>query len=236
MLRCIIVDDEPLSLDLLEDNIKKVSQLQLVGRCHSAMEAMEVMHRSPIDLVFTDISMPGITGIQLIEGTRQKPMFIIITAYNQHALEGFNLDVVDYLLKPVSIERFLKATNKAIELHRLRQPVQLTDAKADKDYLFVNADYSNVKVNLNEVVLLEALKDYIKIVFSTNKPPLVTRCTMKSIEQLLPPTRFARIHKSYIVNIQFVTSVRKNSLIVNKLELPVSPAYKHIVDAIVNNQ
>src|ERR1700730_18456140 len=140
MLTCIAVDDEKLALELLVDNISKLSYLQLVAKCRSAFEAIKAMEEHSVDLVFLDIQMPGLTGIQLIQSIQQKPMIILITAYEKYALEGYGLDVVDYLVKPVAIDRFIKACNKALELQQLKsKPIE---KPKEKEYIFINADYS----------------------------------------------------------------------------------------------
>src|SRR3954468_12853170 len=159
MLRCIAIDDEPLALELLEDNISKVPFLELVALCSNPIEAMQVLQQESVDLIFLDIKMPGLTGLQFIQSLAQKPMFILITAYEKYALEGYELDVVDYLVKPVSLERFIKACNKAWELHQLKTNKQ-PGAEA-LPYFFINADYSLVKVVFNDIMWIEGLKDYL---------------------------------------------------------------------------
>ena len=224
MIRCIAIDDEPLALDLLEDNISKVPYLQLIARCDDALEATKVLNEKTIDLVFLDIQMPGLTGLQFIQSITQKPMFILVTAYEKYALEGFNLDVIDYLVKPVSLERFMKACNKAMEYHLLKTRND-SGEKAVIDYLFVNVDYSLLKVVHADIMWIEGLKDYIKIHLRSSSKPVVTRMTMKSIEDTLPSAKFIRVHKSYIVSIAYVTAVRKNSVFIGAMEIPVSDTY-----------
>ncbi len=224
MINCIAIDDEPLALDLLEDNISKVPFLQLVARCENGMEAMQVLQEKSIDLIFLDIQMPGLTGLQFIQSITQKPMFILVTAYEKYALEGFNLNVIDYLVKPVSLERFVKACNKALEYHELKTKSN-DSGEAHIDYLFVNVDYSLLKVVFSDIMWIEGLKDYIKIHLKSSSKPVVTRMPMKSIEEALPSSKFIRIHKSYIVSSAYVTSVRKNSVFVGPAELPVSESY-----------
>ena len=226
MLRCIAVDDEPLALELLEDNISKVPYLQLEATCSNAMEAIKVLQQKQIDLIFLDIQMPGLTGLQFIQSMTEKPLIILITAYEKYALEGFNLDVLDYLVKPVSLERFVKACNKAWELHQLRsKPTGTTDTRL-ADYIFVNADYSLLKVVMDDIMWVEGLKDYIKIHLKSSSRAVITRMTMKAIEDMLPPARFIRIHKSYIAAMGFITSVRKSSVMIGSMELPVSETYQ----------
>jgi DNA-binding LytR/AlgR family response regulator len=227
-IRCLAVDDEPLALDLLEDNIRQVPFLKLVAKCRNALEAAEVLRTESVDLLFLDIQMPGLTGFQFIQSLTQKPMVILITAYEKYALEGYNLNVVDYLVKPVSFDRFFKACNKAWEFFRLKnQAVHAggPDQQEDPGYFFVNAEYSLVKVVTDDIIMVEGLKDYIKIHLTGNKP-LVIRMSMKTIEEKLPPKKFTRIHKSYIISVAHITSIRKGSVFLGNLELPLSENYK----------
>jgi len=226
MLRCIAIDDEPLALELLEDNISKVPFLKLVASCENPLEAMKVMQEHSVDLVFLDIQMPGLTGLQFIQSLAQKPLFILLTAYEKYALEGFNLDVVDYLVKPVALERFIKACNKALELHQLKNKSANASASPPADYIFVNSDYSLLKVVVADITWVEGYKDYIKIHLRNATSPIVTRMSMKTVEELLPAATFIRIHKSYIVSIASITAIRKNSVFLGKLELTVGDNYR----------
>lgn len=229
MIRCIAIDDEPLALELLVDNISKVPFLQLVAACENALEAMKIMEQQTIDLVFLDIQMPGLTGLQFIRSMTVKPIIILITAYEKYALQGFELDVTDYLVKPVSLDRFIKACNKANELFYLKtQPKVASEA----GYFFVNVDYSLVKIITSDIVYIEGFKDYIKIHLKSSQRPVVTRLAMKTIEEQLPAAAFIRIHKSYIVSIAFITATRKSSVFINTLELPVSDNYKDSITAL----
>jgi two-component system, LytTR family, response regulator len=229
MIRCIAIDDEPLALELLEDNISKLPYLQLVASCDNALDAMKIMEQQPIDLIFLDIQMPGLTGLQFIQSMTVKPMIILITAYEKYALQGFDLNVTDYLVKPVSLDRFINACNKAKELFDLKKQ---TKVASDAGYFFVNVDYSLVKVITSDIVYIEGLKDYIKIHLKSSQRPLVTRMPMKTIEDQLPAGAFIRIHKSYIVSIAFITAVRKSSVFIDTLELPVSDNYRDSIAAL----
>ena len=231
MLNCIIVDDEKLALDLLEDYIRNIPFLQLIERCSNAMEALEIIQKHNIDLVFSDIQMQGLSGVQLIKTLTAKPMFIMITAYKSYAIEGYELDVIDYLLKPVSYERFVKACNKALVRFNSSQ----TNAKM-RDHVFFHADYSLIKVLLDEVLYVEGVKDYVKIHYTTNKRPLLVRHSMKGIEDIFPSSKFIRIHKSYIINLTCVTAVRKNSLFLKEVELPVSEQYRDAINLLTNKK
>jgi two-component system, LytTR family, response regulator len=231
MLKCIIVDDERLALDLLEDYIRNIPFLQLIGRCSSAMDAVEVIQKQRIDLVFSDIEMQGLSGMQLIKTLTARPMFIIITAYKSYAIEGFELDVIDYLLKPVSYERFVKACNKALTCYNSSQ----TNAQI-QDHVFFHADYSLIKVLLDEILFVEGVKDYVKIHFTTSKRPLLVRHSMKGVEEIFPSSKFIRIHKSYIINATSVTAIRKNSLFLKEVELPVSEQYRDAIALLTNKK
>jgi len=237
MLRCIAIDDEPLALELLEDNISKVPYLELVALCSNPMEAMQVLQEQSVDLIFLDIQMPGLTGLQFIQSLAQKPMFILITAYEKYALDGYTLDVVDYLVKPVSLERFIKACNKAWELHQLKtkQPATVVVKESAPEYLFVNVEYSLIKLVIANIMWIEGLKDYIKI-HMHNAKAVVTRMNMKTIEDQLPAAKFLRIHKSYIVSVDYITAIRKNSVFIDDMELPVGENYRDAVVALTGRQ
>lgn len=234
MLRCLAVDDEPLALELLEDNIKQVPFLELSGKCNNALEAMKFLKEQSVDLIFLDIQMPGLTGLQFIQTLTQRPMIILITAYEKFALEGFNLDVVDYLVKPVPLDRFIKACNKAWELYNLRNKPAEAQGASIPGYFFVNVDYSLLKVEFNDIQWIEGLKDYIKINLKSSSRPVITRMSIKALEEQLPPSKFIRIHKSYIVSIASITSIRKNSLFVGTAEFPVGDNYKDAVNLLIS--
>ena len=237
MINCIAIDDEPLALELLEDNIRQVPYLNLVGKSTNAINAMQLLKETNVDLVFLDIQMPGLTGLQLIKSLSVKPMFILVTAYEKFALEGFNLDVVDYLVKPVSLDRFIKACNKAQELHELRTGNKPVETKNEEDYFFINVDYSLVKILFKNIIWIEGLKDYIKIYLKDSSKPLVTRLSMKALEDELPTSLFIRIHKSYIISKNFITSVKKSSVFLdNKTELPVGENYKERIEELVSKR
>jgi DNA-binding LytR/AlgR family response regulator len=234
MINCIAIDDEPLALELLEDNIRQVHFLNLVGRCSNAIDALKMLKETQVDLVFLDIQMPGLTGLQFIQSLTVKPMFILVTAYEKFALEGFNLNVVDYLVKPVSLDRFINACNKAQELYELRKGSG--EGRKEDDYFFISVDYSLVKVMYGNIIWIEGLKDYIKIYLKDSVKPIITRLSMKSLEDELPAD-FIRIHKSYIISKNFITSVKKSSVMLdNKTELPVGDNYKEGIGELVNKK
>jgi DNA-binding LytR/AlgR family response regulator len=227
MLKCLAIDDEALSLDLLEDNIRQVPFLQLVKRCRNAYEAMDVLRQEPIDLIFLDIQMPGLTGTQFLQSLTHKPVVIFITAFKKYALEGFELDVLDYLVKPVTFERFLKAVNKAADFCSMKkQTVQAPVVNNPNDYFFVNVEYSLVKIAIQEITHIESLRDYIKIYLSQQDKPVMTKLSLKSLADRLSPNRFVRVHKSYMVAIDKISSIRKNQVYINQHTVPISDFYR----------
>jgi two-component system, LytTR family, response regulator len=236
MLNCIAVDDEPLALKLLEDNISKVPFLKLVDSCTDAFEATKALQENNIDLIFIDIQMPGLTGLQFISTLAKKPMVIFITAYKQYALESYDLDVVDYLVKPVALDRFIKACNRAQELQQLKTTKLPTTNQPAKDYFFLNVDFSQVKVMFNDIVWIESLRDYVKINLKSTKKPLVVRTNLKAIEPELPVHKFIRIHKSYLIAVDEITAVRKNSIFIKEMELPVGETFRDVIDKLTRKE
>ena len=234
MLRCLAIDDEPLALELLEDNISQVPYLKLEGKCSNAFEALKFLQEQTVDLIFLDIQMPGLTGLQFIQSLTQRPMIILITAYEKFALEGFNLDVIDYLVKPVPLDRFIKACNKAWELYNLRLKKTENSSSIEPEFLFVNVEYSLLKVEFADIQWIEGLKDYIRIHLKNSSKPVITRMSMKAIEEELPSSRFIRVHKSFIVSVSAITSVRKNSIFIGVEEIPIGDNYKDAVNMIIN--
>ena len=234
-MNCIAIDDEPLALGLLKDNISKVPFLNLVATCNNAFEAMETMEKHPVDLVFIDIQRPGLTGLQFIASLEKKPLVIFITAYKQYAVESYDLDVVDYLVKPVALERFIKACNRAKELNELKS-AQGTKANApSKDHFFVNADYSQVKIAFDDIIWMKGYGDYIKFHLRSAEHPLVVRTSFKELDRELPPNKFIRIHKSYAVAVAAITAIRKNSIFLGDKELSVGETFRDEVQKLVGN-
>jgi DNA-binding LytR/AlgR family response regulator len=241
MVKTLIIDDEPLALDVLEAYIAKIPELQLVGRCANALEANEMLRKEPVDLIFLDIQMPQITGIEFIKALQDPPMFIFTTAYSNYALEGYELNAIDYLLKPISFERFMKAINKVLSQYELRNresvPADQTLAPADgEDFFFVKADKKLVKIKYDEILYIEGLKDYVIIRLEQGR--VVTLQTMKSLEDKLPPGKFMRIHRSYIVSIDKIHAVDGTSVDVFEKgvlkQLPIGKNYRDEILEMVN--
>ncbi len=236
MLKCIAVDDEPLALKLLEDNISKVPYLEWVASCRNVFDSMKVLQEAKVDLIFIDIQMPGLTGLQFIGSLENKPLVIFVTAYKQYALESYDLAVVDYLVKPVSLDRFIKACNRAKELHELKSMKRQPTIPVSADYFFLNADYSQVKIMFNDIIWMEGLRDYVKIHLKNSNKPLLFRTSLKAIEPQLPRSRFIRIHKSFIVAIENITTIRKNSVFIKEMELPIGETYREVVEKLIGKK
>lgn len=225
MIRCLLVDDEKLALELLEDNIRQIPFLVHVASCRNAMDAVAILNSTPIDLIFLDIQMPGLSGLQFISSLTNPPMVILVTAYEKYALQGFNLSVLDYLLKPVPFDRFFKAAGKAYKQYQLLH-ADTTASLQEQEYLFVNADYSLVRIDVPEILYVEGLKDYVKIHLTGNSKPVITRLSMRHMEERLPPRRFLRVHRSFIVALSKISAFRKNKVLINDAEIPVSEGCK----------
>lgn len=245
MIRTIIVDDEPLALDVLETYIEQVPELELVARCTNALEANKVLAEEEVDLMFLDIQMPQLTGIDFLKSLVRPPLVVFTTAYPNYAIEGFELDALDYLLKPISMERFLKAVNRASEMLKLRhaddQPAtdQADDSlQAEDNFIFVKADKKLVRVNYDDVLYIEGLKDYV--IIRMEKGRVITLQTMKSLEDKLPRHRFQRIHRSYIVNLDKIQAIIGNMVeVIEKGQvkhLPVGKNYREELLAIINSK
>jgi DNA-binding LytR/AlgR family response regulator len=221
-LNCIIVDDDDLAIRLLADFVAQNTQLNLVQRFDDAREAQSFLQTQAIDVLFVDIQMPYLTGLELVEQLAQKPAIIITTSYPQFALEGFRLSVVDYLLKPYLSSRFEEAVQKALDYCQYQQILQ---QQQQPDYLFVKADNKMVKIFFNDIVLVEGWKQYVKI--HTTEKFVLTLDSMKNMEALLPANQFMRIHKSFIINKQKVTAFSGTAISLGKHQLPIGKTYKN---------
>lgn len=225
-LRCVIIDDEPLAIDLMQEYVSRFSELILIKAFDDAIQGKEFLKDHTIDLLFVDINMPDITGLELVESLENKPMVIFTTAHRKFAMEGFDLDAIDYLLKPIDFERFSKGVKKAIEYHGFKN----NPAPETPEYIFVRAEYRMVKIELSAIEYIEGLEDYIKIHVAHVNHPILTLMSLKGILEQLPANQFSRIHRSYIVSNARVKSVlRKNVLLSSGIELPVSNTYQQFI-------
>jgi DNA-binding LytR/AlgR family response regulator len=221
-IRCAIIDDEPIARQILDDFISQDDRLVVSGNYKNAKEAISGLDKNPADLLFLDINMPGLTGFQFLKTMTNPPAVIFTTAYREYAMEGFEANAIDYLLKPIAIERFLLAVNKTWKF--LRPAVMENDSmsitKENEDFFFVKADGGLVKIFFEEILYIEALKEYVKIV--TKDKSVITYHTISGLEEKLPAGKFYRIHRSYIVNIKAITSIEGFTVKIDKAELPIS--------------
>lgn len=228
-IKCIITDDEPLARKGLQGYIEKIDFLQLVGVCEDAIQLNSLLKQQSADLLFLDIEMPYVTGIDFLKNTPQPPKVIFTTAYEQYAIKGYELDVLDYLLKPISFERFLKSANKAYDYF-------VSTSAKEASYLFIKTDNKLEKVNLDELLFVEAMENYVALYTADKK--LITHSTLKALQEKLPAAQFIQPHKSYVVNIQCIQSIEGNILHVGgKYQIPISKYQKdEVMERIVNNK
>lgn len=225
-MKCLIVDDEPLARQVMEEFAGRVPFLEVVGKCSSATEAADVLRNSQVDLIFLDIHMPRISGLDFINSMSNPPMFILVTAYSEYALQGFNVNATDYLMKPVPFDRFLRAVNKAYELFRLRNNAAPgTQEAAAPRHILVKSGYQTVKIMLDTILYIEGLKDYVKI-YTEGKKPILSLLTMKGLAETLPQEKFMRIHKSFIIAVDRITTLSRNRVMIGEKWIPVGENYR----------
>lgn len=229
-LKCLIIDDEPIARKLLQEYIEETDFLKLVGTAENPLKATGLINELQPDLVFLDINMPKMSGLDFLRSANNLPMVIMTTAYGQYALDGFDLAVVDYLVKPFSLERFLKASQKALELHTLKQKKPAAE-RAENSHIFVKCDGRIEKVLLDELIYIEALANYVTLYTKTGK--LLAYLTIKGILESLPPGKFLQVHKSYIVNLDFITTIEGNMLYVGNTKITVGQTYLNKVMSVV---
>jgi len=236
-LKCIAVDDEPLALDIIEDYISKVPFLELIKRTENAIEALQIVQSGGIDLVFLDIQMPDLTGIQFLKIANNKASYILTTAYSQYALESYDLNVSDYLLKPIAFDRFYKAVEKVHKQHQkdnitpeaaapapaVAAPVS-TSVQPVQDFIFVKTEHKIQKIELDEILYIEGLKDYISIY--TKAERVITLQNMKKMEETLPSKQFIRVHKSYIISLDKIESIERSRITICGKIIPIGDTYR----------
>lgn len=225
-ITCVIVDDEPIALNLVESYVEKTPFLELKKKCSSAIEAMEFLKTNPVDLLFLDIQMPDLTGIEFSKMLPKDTRVIFTTAFDQYALEGFKVEALDYLLKPFDYAEFLVAANKANTWFELVKGKQESILSEEKEFLFVKSEYKQLRIKLADVLYFEGLKDYIKIWLKDNSKPVLTLMSLKSLEEELPETQFMRVHRSFIVSLNNIESIERSQIIINKQRITVSEQYK----------
>jgi len=239
MLNCIAVDDEPLALGLVCAFIEQTPFLNLVGKFSSAIEALKVIHQQKIDVMYLDIQMPDLNGIELarvLDHSPNKPRIIFTTAYNQFALEGYRVDALDYLLKPFNYEEFLRSAHKAMAYYELvNKPGTTTTEKEsiENDYLFLKVEYQLMRIAFKDIVYIESLKDYVKVWLNNGEKPVMSLTSLKALEEKLPASRFMRVHRSYIVALDKINAINRNAISINNINITVGDQYKETFNQFV---
>ncbi len=235
-INCLLVDDEPLAMEIIATYLAKVSGFKVVARCKNALEAFEVLQKESIDLIFLDIQMPQLNGIEFVKTLKNPPKIIFTTAYRDYAIEGFELDAVDYLLKPISFGRFMKAINKIQRKPTPEQPVisenPLMRVSNTEPFLYIKMEKKVLKVYLETIIYVESQKDYVRIV--TNDKEIITKQKISYIEERLPKEQFLRIHRSYLVAVNKITALSATSVEIETIELPIGRSYKQLVTDALN--
>ncbi|NQU84592.1 MAG: response regulator transcription factor [Mariniphaga sp.] len=232
-INCIAIDDEPLALKQISDYIGKIPFLELIAQCSNAFQALQVLESSNIDLMFVDINMPDLNGLDFVKSLENKPHVIFTTAYSQYAIEGFKVEAIDYLLKPFSFTEFSKSASKAKKQLELINN-QIEEIESNNGYLFIKSEYKLVRINLDEIKFIEGMKEYVRIHLAGHKP-VMTLLSLKSLEEKLPSEKFMRVHRSYIVNLEKITTIERFRIIYDdKIVIPVSENYKHKFQNYIN--
>lgn len=234
MLRTIVVDDEPLAIKLLSGYVSKTAFLELSGAFNSSLLALEYIETHPVDLIFLDIQMPDLTGIDLARVIGNRAKLVFVTAFERYALEGFRLDAVDYLLKPFGYDEFLKAALKARRILEQTERPEKQANEETEDFLFVKTAYKIRKVKYADILYIEGLKEYVKIFLTNEVQPLTSIMSLKSLEEKLPSRVFMRIHRSFIVNLQHIETIERSKIVFGKVQIPVSDQYKEKFQEFLN--
>jgi DNA-binding LytR/AlgR family response regulator len=226
-ITCLIVDDEPMALSLMEDYVAKIPFLDLKGKCSNAFQALEKIHEEKIDVLFLDIQMPELNGVELSRTLTKNTRVVFTTAFDQYALDGFKVEALDYLLKPYNFEEFYNAALKAKEwfdlvAHAAHMPISREEA----DYIFIRSDYKQLKIMLNDILYIEGLKDYVKIWLANEDRPILTHSSLKKLEEELPATKFMRVHRSFIIALDKIEAIERSQAIINKQYIPIADQFK----------
>ena len=226
-ITCLIADDEPMALNLIESYVLKTPFLELKAKCNSAIEAMQVLEdQKDIDLFFLDIQMPDLTGLEFSKLLLQNSRVIFTTAFDQYAIDGYKVNALDYLLKPFDYNEFLNASTKARNYFESQHPVSVSKPEKKQEFFFVKSEYKQIKINFSEILYIEGLKDYVKIYLKDNPKPILTLMSLKKLEEELPSENFMRIHRSYIIALDKIEAIERNHIVIGKEQIAIAPNYK----------
>ncbi|MFD2941678.1 LytR/AlgR family response regulator transcription factor [Flavobacterium notoginsengisoli] len=238
VLKCIAVDDEPLALKLVETFIHQTPFLELITTCDNAVDAMGIIREEKPDVVFLDINMPNLTGMELARLLQDQPgplpKIVFTTAYNHYAIEGYRVNAVDYLLKPFSYEEFLRASSKVLQLHEEANNNAFQNIAADDEFIFLKVEYQWVRISLKDICYIESLKDYVKVHLEDSQKALLSLISLKALEEKLPSSKFMRVHRSFIVSLDKISAISKNSIFIDKIEITVGEQYKEAFKVMVD--
>ena len=242
IIKCAIVDDEPLAVELLASYVKKIPFLELCGKYNNATDALHGIGETPVDLLFLDIQMPELNGLELSKMVPENTRIVFTTAFNQYAVDGFRVNALDYLLKPISYADFLEASNKALQWFQLvQQNEQQAQAAApapeeEQRSIFVKSEYKLLQIDLDDIRYIEGLKDYVKIYTEQSPHPILSLMNMKAIEQMLPASRFIRVHRSFIVQKSKIREIERNRIVFGDVYIPIGDSYKQAFQDFINNK
>lgn len=237
MIRCIIIDDEPLALTQMEGYIKKIPYLELVAACQSAIDARGILEKEKIDAMFCDINLPELNGLDFVKSLENPPMVVFTTAYSEYAVEGFQLNAIDYLLKPFGCEEMKRAAEKIKKRYDALRTLQEVSQIDEDDAIFLKTEYKIVRINIGQIHYVEAMSEYLRIYLEGNSRPIIVLLSMKKMEERLPRRTFMRVHRSYIINLKMIQEISKNRISLgDDTEIPIGDSYRDQFNAYINSK
>ena len=237
MIRCIIIDDEPLALQQMESYVKKITYLELVAACQSAIDAKEVLEKHKIDVMFCDINLPELNGLDFVKSLDNPPMVVFTTAYSEYAVEGFQLEAIDYLLKPFGFDDMKRAADKVKKRYDALRTLQEVSQIDEDDAIFLKTDYKIVRINISHIRYVEAMSEYLRIYLTDYPRPIIVLLSMKKMEERLPSRSFMRVHRSYIINLKMIQEISKNRILLgDDIEVPIGDSYREQFNAYINSK
>lgn len=237
MIRCIIIDDEPLALQQMEGYIKNLPYLELVASCQCALEAKEIIENDKIDAIFCDINLPELNGLDFVKSLENPPMVVFTTAYSEYAVEGFQLNAIDYLLKPFGFDDLKRAAEKIKKRYDALRTLQEVSQIDEDDAIFLKTEYKIVRINISQIRYVEAMSEYLRIYLEDSTRPIIVLLSMKKMEERLPSRTFMRVHRSYIINLKMIREVSKNRIVIgDDIDVPIGDSYREQFNAYINSK
>lgn len=237
MIRCIIIDDEPLALQQMEGYVKKIPYIELVAACQSAIEAKEILENDKIDAMFCDINLPELNGLDFVKSLENPPMVVFTTAYSEYAVEGFQLNAIDYLLKPFGFDDMKRASDKIKARYDARRTLQEVSQIDEDDAIFLKTEYKIMRINISNIRYVEAMSEYLRIYLVDYSRPIIVLMSMKKMEERLPSRSFMRVHRSYIINLKHIKEISKNRIMLDEdIDVPIGDSYRDQFNAYINSK